>query len=348
MKTRTQLLAVFAATIVPGLASAQIQWNASNGNMGVATNWTPNSPITTTGNSWSIENGGTATVDNGNTYTLTLGGGGSPGFYVGNAGGSGTLILNGNGSLTVTGGNMSIGQNASGGAGSVTLNGTSRLTTGAIFVGHRTTGSLTVNSGATVSSSTVNIATGSNGGNGTVNLYGTMHASGTSDISIRLGNSTQNTQGTLNIFAGASLTSAGGLTTNNQNGPFAINVDGSGSTISLAGNVVANNNRTTFSFLADEGGVSTVFSSLNVNIGGSALRLNIDDYLGTGNLVLFSGLTGVSGTFGSVTWLGSTQGTLVYGANSIYVVVPEPTTLGFLGLGVLALAMTNRRRRKVA
>jgi len=343
MKIRTQLFAILIASAVPGLASGQILWNTANGNLGTSTNWNPNTPITTTGQTWNIANGGTATVDNGNDYTLTLIS--STGFYVGNTGGSGTLILNGNGKLTVTGGNMSIGQGSGGGAGSVILNGTSHLTTGSLFIGHRATGTLTVNSGTQVSSSTFNISTGSTGGNGTVNLYGTLNVSGTTDTSIRLGSSPQNTQGTLNIYAGSSLTSAGGLTTSNVNGPYAINMNGSGSTFSLAKNLIANNASTTFSFLADEDGITTISSGMGISIGGAALKLNLDAYTGSDNLVLFSG-SSITGTFASIDWLGSTQGTLMYGADSIYIVVPEPSTAMFFGIGLFAIAMTRSTRRR--
>ncbi len=347
MKIRTQFLILATAVLSPGLTSAAtIYWNASNGDLGISTNWNPNTAISATGNAWTISNGGTATVGSGKNYTL------NNVLYVGESAGSGTLLLSGNGTLGVTGGNVSIGNSASGGSGTVTLSGTSQLSAGSsLYVGNRTTGTLTANAGTKVSVvGALAIGTGATGANGTVNLYGTLTVDNATASSVRLGSiSASATQATFNTYAGSSFSTAGGLILSSDvPGTFSLNLNGSGSTFAVAKDIAAANSSSVFSFLADSGGITTVASSQTISISGAALKLNIDAYLGSQNLVLFSGNT-INGTFGSVEWLGTTQGTLVYGSNSIYVTaVPEPSVVVCIGFGFLVIVAAKgvARRKK--
>jgi len=337
IKRSIRLFPLLAVALCPALVhAATIQWKAASGDLGTASNWDPETALTATGHTWVIGNAGAATVGTGSSYTIN-----GP-FEVGEAK-SGSLTLNGTGALSVTGGNMSVGYTSNGGAGLVVLNDSSSLNTGSMYLGHRTAGTLTVNQNASVTASNFYVSTGSSGGNGTLNLYGTMSVSGTSATSIRLGNESQNTSVTLNLYSGSSLTTAGGLTVDGINGPYTIHLDGSGSTFSVAKDIAAAKSVATFSFTADEGGISTVTSLQNINITGATLTLDMDDYTGSQSMLLFSG-NSITGTFGTVNWLGESRGTLVYGANSIMLtVVPEPSSVAILGGGLLVIAGAGRR-----
>ena len=350
MKTQIQLVLVAAAALlIPGLAHGvgTVNWNVATGDLGTSTNWNPNTAITTTGLTWSISNGGAATVSNGASYTL------NSALNVGDTNGSGTLSLSGNGALTVTPGNLSIGNAVSGGSGAVILNDTSKLTIGgSLYIGHRTAGTLTVNAGSQViGNGALVLGDGSATANGTLNLSGTMKlTAGTGNINLgKTGFTTE--KATLNIYSGSYLSTLGGLTTTAGTGTFLINLDGSGSTFSFAKAIAAGNAATTFAFTADAGGVTTVTTGTSVDITGATLKLNIDAYTGTHDLVLFSG-SSIAGNFSSIQWLGADQGTVVYGADSIYIAgVPEPSTVVFSAIGLFAIAAATsatRRRQRTA
>jgi hypothetical protein len=125
-----------------------------------------------------------------------------------------------------------------------------------------------------------------------------------------------------------------------------------------------------FSFTADAGGITPIVVADNgaeasgtANIAGSLLELNLDAYLGSGPLTLFNAAAGhLSGTFGSVSFLGSRTATVNYdvfngdvtltnftgGAGSLAVnAVPEPSSFALLiisGLMVAFGAGAHRRR----
>jgi hypothetical protein len=121
----------------------------------------------------------------------------------------------------------------------------------------------------------------------------------------------------------------------------------------------------TFSFTADAGGVTPITVVDNgaelsgtANIAGTKLELDLDAYTSTSPLTLIDAAPGnLSGTFGTVTFLGNRTATVNYDtangnvflnnfqstAASATAAVPEPATLGLVFVAALTLSTIRRK-----
>lgn len=301
------LVLVFVST---ARAEKNCFWNVEEGELAEAANWKPEeTPDLSSTLRWEIRNGGTALVSAGQNSGLGLD------LLIASSGGSGTLVLNGDGSLTIQR-YLSIGQ-AGTGTGEVKLNDTSSLyiVNGTLLVGQRSNGSLTIAKGASVvvQSGNTKIAEGMNG---TVTMAGRLETPDLFFGSKANADSEQN--GTLNFEPGAVL-KVGRNITIFSTGHHVLHVNGSGGVFS-AGSLVTDSSAV-FRFTADKNGVTPVQIQGACNVSDASLEIDLDAYTFKGaqeKLMLFQGESLV-GEFANVTFLGKTKGKLSYNKKGISV-----------------------------
>jgi hypothetical protein len=227
---------------------------------------------------------------------------------------------------------------ACGGGGEVIMNGASDLLADGIVIGERDFGSLYIGPDARVRSghidgqgnlSTQDFRIGSFGpsrglreptpqlleGEGYVEVHGTLVAHRV--IMPESGGSSH-----LKVMPGASVTLYGidmAIQPNEASRSSMLEIIGSTSTVNLTvlggGDFNANHHTATVKFVADAGGVTTIIGSGAADVEGGKLVLDLDDY----NFTPASTLTlldvdpfALFGTFGEVTFLGSTTATVNY------------------------------------
>lgn len=301
----TASLSLFVLAVMP-LYSADIfvDWNAAEGDLGEASNWNPEvTPELSGVERWEIRNGGTAMVSDGQNYGIGLD------ILIATSSGSGSLILNGDSTLTIKR-YLSIGHSGSG-QGEVTLNDASNLTieNGYVLVGQRSNGILTVAPEATLLIQKGNMKIGE-GQNGTLNLSGTVEVPVLFFGSIEATNAEQN--GLLNFFGPAKLTVAKGIVFNST-GYHVVHITGSGGEFSATALDVSARTGT-FRFEADSGGVTPIHIAGLIQIDGAHLEVNVDAYNFKNpaeKLPLFEGES-IDGEFSEVTWLGKKKAVLKY------------------------------------
>lgn len=284
-------------------------WKVLEGDLGAAENWSPElTPELSLRQRWEIQNGGTAVVAAGRTYGLGLD------LLIASAGGSGTLRLDGNASLTIKR-YLSIGQ-AGTGQGEVLVNDSATLVieNGTLLVGQRSNGILKVAKGASVVVQSGNIRV-AEGLNGTIDLFGSLE---TPDLVFGARDDAASSQtGELLCHAGSSLR-VGKRMTFATMGSHLVQLQGSGGTFSV-GSLTANSS-VTFRFVADKAGVTPMEVTGSLEISGASLEVSLD-HLGSmpKKLLLFKG-SSPGGEFGRVTLLGNCKGTVKYEKSGIYFV----------------------------
>lgn len=207
---------------------------------------------------------------------------------------------------------------------------------------------LTVEDGAIVNLiSGMNISQGVNGDGANI----TQNAGSTVNIGSSLSMSGNATTGGTSFYtmkAGSTLDINGNMGVGSA---FAATfaVEGSGSTIGVGGTVTAFEN-STFKFTLDETGVSSIDATgVMTIVSGASLKIDAASYTGgEADITLFSydSLSDATTFDLTVTGLDVDDYTLTYGADSLVLsVIPEPATIGMLGLGAVALIGFRRRMR---
>jgi fibronectin-binding autotransporter adhesin len=169
-RRRSLLPILFASSLLlrpADEALADVHWNASTGDWFINTNWTSQTLPTSSIDTY---------IDNGGTVTVSTAGAQAQGLFVGEPGGSGTLVISGSGTLSSL--YAKIGISGLGmGTGSVTVDGGNwNDNTGILAVGFGAYGSLTITNNGTVTSGSATIAQGT-GSTGTVTMNsGTWNA----------------------------------------------------------------------------------------------------------------------------------------------------------------------------
>ena len=286
-------------------------WNVPEGDFGVASNWSSElEPSLSTNQRWEIRNGGTATVSAGQTYGLGLD------LLIASASGSGTLILNGDGSLAIKR-YLSIGQ-AGDGQGEVLVNDTASLAVenGTLLIGQRSSGILKVAKGASVVVQAGNTKI-AEGRNGTLEIAGKFE---TPDLFFgNKGEGASEQNGLLICEPGATF-SASKRIIFAATGNHVVQIAGSAGSFSCGSLAVSS--VATFRFTADAKGVTPVEVSGIGDVTGAVLEVNLDAYTfrsADEKLMLFKGAA-VTGEFAEVKFLGRTKGTIKTDKKGIYLV----------------------------
>ena len=196
---------------------------------------------------------------------------------------------------------------------------------------------LTVETNAVVNlTSGMNISQGVNGDGANI----TIDDGGTLNIGTSLSMSGNATSGGTSFFtmaAGGTLDITDNMTVGTAF-DATFEVVGAGSTIDVGGAVNAKVN-SIFDFTLDETGVSAIDVTGDLTItAGSALNVDYSAYTGTDETVTLFTLTDTSVVTGLDNWEGAS---LV--GNNVVVAIPEPATIGMLGLGTVGLLAFRRR-----
>ena len=308
-----------------------------------------------------VGNGGTAVYNiSAGTFSDTSGGGGYNGIWVGdNSGGSGSMNVSGTALVSLSYHSLAL-VNASGSTGEATISGgqidAGSVTFGSVFgnVTNNATGTFNLSGGElSVGGVYGGFASGSTGSTSTFNFNGgTLQATGNNGnfmsgltmANVQNGGAFIDTNGksitiSQNLLSDPSVIGGtdGGLTLNSSGHTGTLILSGTGNTYN--GNTTVDNGTLQIDtgFLA---GTSTVSIANNAKM--------ILDYSGTdtiaglilGGVVQGPGVYGY-GQLGSSFFAssGGTNGTLTIAA------VPEPATLGLMGLAGLGILLLPRRKR---
>lgn len=300
---------IHAAALCALMAGAQAEktcaWNVTEGALGDAANWSPEeAPELSSTRRWEMRNSGTATVAAGQSVGLGMD------LLIASGRGSGTVVLSGDGTLTVKR-YLSVGQ-AGTGSGEIILNDKSTLyvENGSLLVGQRSNGTVTITKDASVVVQAGNTKLGE-GMNGTVHIVGTFE---TPDLIFGIKNGEAEQNGTLDVAIGGKFRASRKISFNDA-GNHVVQITGSGGEFSC-GSLTATS-ATTFRFVADENGLTPMMVSGACDVTGAALEVNLDAYTGSKKLPLVEGAK-VTGEFASVKWLGKVQGTIKYEKDGIF------------------------------
>lgn len=331
-RTRLRNLLLGLSLLVPGtLSAATFVFQPSSGDFATSTNWNPNATFSAVASDqYRITNSDTASLAssvNVAASDVRLGDG---------AGLTGGLTVNSGGNLSYN--IMRIAQ-GSGSVGNVTINSGGQIS-GATNVGANGTGTLTIESGGIFD------------GGGVSDLrYGISSTASSSSIinrgSISNGNALLPSSGT--------FINDGGTTFFDNSISFAAATFATaeirmlGSLGSFTANRITNpTSNALFRFDFDGSGITPINITNDATITGTSLELDLDAVGVGGTYTLLDAGTTVTGTFDNVTFLGSLTGIINYNADSVTVtVVPEPTSMGLLGLSGCALLLWRRRSRRL-
>ncbi len=300
-----------------------LTWVGTTGDYETSSNWDLGS-VPTSADEVRLDNGGAAVISSGSHQAGKL--------YMGRlAGKSGSLSMSG-GSLTV--GTAAYIGSANGTVGDLTMTGASVLSVGNIQVGSRGTATVNVGSAAEVNSSILYVSSLASA-QGTVDLAGTWNAT-----KVILCNSGGN--GRLNLNGGA-LAVSGDFDMDNSADPSRLSINGSAGSFS-ADNFLGASSAATLDFIADASGFTTLTMADSIDITGATLNIDLSAYSGSLGVTLMDG-SSLAGTFGSVNIIGgSGSESIVYDtANGDLKLVPEPATIGLVGLAGTGLIILRKR-----
>ncbi|MDQ8207543.1 hypothetical protein QEH52_08485 [Coraliomargarita sp. SDUM461003] len=206
---------------------------------------------------------------------------------------------------------------------------------------------LTIEDGAIVNlSSGINISQGVNG-NG-ANL--TMEVGSTLNVGSGLSMSGNATGGTSFITMEGGVLDVGGNFGAGSQYAASFTIEGDDATIDVGGNVNAYEN-SVFNFNLGTGGVSSIDAEGTMTItSGASLVVDGSAYSGSSSITLFQFATdSLTGIFdvADITLTELDGYSLVYGADSIYLAIPEPSSFVF-GAGILAFGAVLLRRPRVS
>lgn len=308
MKSRSPLvLTVIWAALLAGAQAEKIcGWNVGEGSMGEASSWMPEiAPEISSTLRWEIRNGGTATISAGQTVGIGLD------LLIASGRGSGTVVLSGDGSLTVKR-FLSIGQ-AGTGTGEVILNDKSTLyiENGSLLVGQRSNGTLKIGREASVVVQAGNTKVGE-GMNGVIHVEGAFE---TPDMIFGLKNGGAQQNGMLDLAAGGTFRASKKISFNDAGLHF-VQITGSGGDFTCGS--LTTTSAATFRFVADASGITPIKVVGTCDVTGAALEVNLDAFKGGQKIALVEGAS-ITGEFASVKWLGRTQGTIKYEKSGIFI-----------------------------
>ena len=300
---------VYAVALFALIAGAQAEktcaWNVTEGALGDAANWSPEeAPELSSTRRWEIRNSGTATVTAGQSVGLGMD------LLIASGRGSGTVILSGDGTVTIKR-YLSVGQ-AGTGSGEVILNDKATLyvENGSLLVGQRSNGAVTITKDASLVVQAGNTKLGE-GMNGTIHIAGTFE---TPDLIFGIRNGEAEQNGTLDLAAGGKFRASRKISFNDA-GNHVVQITGSGGEFSCGSLAVTS--VTTFRFVTDANGLTPVVVNGACDVSGAILEVNLDGYTGSKKLPLVEGAK-VTGEFATVRWLGQTQGAIKYEKDGVF------------------------------
>lgn len=288
---------------LPAQPETLVAWNVPSGDFQEATNWKPSAaPDLSAGARWEIGNSGTAAVSSGQSV------GCGQDLLIGRGTGSGTLLLSGDGALTIKR-FLAIGHSGND-TSEVRVSDEATLTieNGSLLVGQRSEGVLAIAKSAKVFVQAGNVKIGE-GRNGTVDLAGSLEAPVMSFGSAVATDAEQNS--TLKILPGGKLKIAKAVLFM-ATGRHLVHIVGSGGEF-FGGSIKANVGTATFRFEPDAGGVTPLQVGGELDLTSATLELNLDGTSATrGQKLGLFDAGSLAGEIAEVRWLGKRKGSVQY------------------------------------